>query len=133
MPRPTTRSAVVLAGIVAASLGVAPAMAATAKATSLNLRAAHTTVAPKAKDTLTGTLKSGSSYVAGEKVTLERRAGTSGKFTVVKTVVTGKNGTASFTVVPGTKTGQKVQYELVHAADAKYKASHSQIITVTVK
>ena len=134
MPRLTSGSTLILTAALIAGVSAAPAFAATAaKATSLNLRSAHATVAPKAKDTLTGTLKAGNAAVANEKVTLEQRSGTTGKFSVVRSALTNSKGLVTFTVTPGTKKGQKEQYELVHASDAKYKASHSQIITVTVK
>jgi hypothetical protein len=133
MLRLNARVPLITAGVLAGALLTTPALAATAKATTSTLKAAKSTVAPKATDTLTGTLKSGSTGVSGEKVMLERRSGTSGTFTVLQTKTTGKGGTVTFSVVPGTKSGQKVQYELVHAANAKYKASHSGIVTVTVK
>jgi hypothetical protein len=57
MSRTTARSVALTAGVAVASMVAAPAFATTpaAKPTSLTLKAAKSTVAPKAKDTLTGT------------------------------------------------------------------------------
>jgi len=111
----------------------APAFAATtAKPTSLTLKAAKSTVAPKAKDTLTGTLKNGTHLLAGESVKLEERAAGAKRFTLVTTKQTDSKGHVAMTVVPGTRKGQKEQYELVFAGNAAYQGSHSSVITVTV-
>lgn len=71
MRRIATRTTLLTAGLVAAGLTAGPALAATtaAKPTSLTLKAAKSTVAPTTKDTLTGTLKSGTKALAGETVT----------------------------------------------------------------
>lgn len=139
MNTPTRITTAVLA---AASLGlvglaVVPANAATAKPvkapTSLTLKAHHSTVAPKHKDTLTGTLKSGRTRIAGATVTLEKRsAGSHKSWTVVTTKTTDANGHVTLTVTPGSHKGHKEQYELKYAGDATHKASHSSIITITV-
>jgi hypothetical protein len=135
MSRTTVRSFAVAAGVLAASLAAAPAFAATApttKPTSLTIKAAKSTVARNQKDTLTGTLKSGKKVLAGETVKLEKRAAGAKHFTVVATKTTTAKGQVTLVVTPGTKKGQKEQYELVFSGTKSYKASHSSIITVTV-
>jgi 5-hydroxyisourate hydrolase-like protein (transthyretin family) len=129
----------VLAAAVAAigGLAVTPAFAASriATPTSLTIKAAHSTVAPKAKDTLTGLLKSGNTPLAGKTVSLMRRAAGGKTFTLVSNKVTDSKGRVVLTAVPGTKKGHE-QYELVYkggkAGAITYKASHSQIITISV-
>lgn len=134
MSRTTARSLVVVAGLAAASMSIAPALAATtsAKPTSLTLKAAKSTVAPKQKDTLTGLLKSGTHVLAGESVKLEKRAAGAKSFSLVTTKTTDSKGKVVLTVVPGSKKGQKEQYELIFAGNKTYKGSHSSIITITV-
>ena len=132
MTRLTTRPALVLAGVLTASLTAGTALAATPAPTSLTLKAAKTTVTHNTKTTLTGTLKSGKKLVAGQSVKLEKRAYGTKKFALVGTKTTGTKGTVSFSVVPGTKKGQKEQYEVVFTGTSKYKASHSAVITITV-
>jgi len=43
-----------------------------------------------------------------------------------------QQGKVILTIVPGTRKGQKEQYELLFAANATLKASHSSIISITV-
>lgn len=129
----TTRVVALAAGVATVALGASPALAATSpKPTSLTLKAAKSSVAPKAKDTLTGTLKAGNTPLKNEPVKLERRAAGAKSFTLVTTKNTDSKGQVVLTVTPGTKKGQKEQYELIFAGDKSYKGSHSSIITVTV-
>jgi hypothetical protein len=131
--RAAVRSLAVVAGLAVGSMAAAPAFATTAaKPTSLTLKAAKSSVAPKQKDTLTGLLKSGTHTLAGDTVKLERRAYGAKSFVVVASKTTDSKGRAVLTVTPGTRKGQKVQYELVFSGTKSYKASHSSIITVTV-
>ena len=132
MPRLALRLLVATTAAAVTSLSVGPAFAANASPTSLTLKAAKSTVAPKAKDTLTGTLKAGTKVLAGQSVKLEKRAAGAKSFTLVTTKTTDAKGHVVLTVTPGTRKGQKVQYELVFAGTSTYKASHSSIITVTV-
>ena len=141
--RPVALGAITLAaaGLTAPAFAAAP----TAKPTSLNLRAAHGTVAPKHHDTFTVTLRSGKTPVAGEAtgITLwERTAPTSGHKTTwtqqTATFTEGKPGvyTVSITVPGATKRPQKDQYQARFkdiTSPAKYRSSHSSVITVTVK
>jgi ABC-type glycerol-3-phosphate transport system substrate-binding protein len=141
--RPVALGAITLAaaGLTAPAFAAAP----TAKPTSLNLRAAHGTVAPKHHDTFTVTLRSGHAPVTGQAgdITLwERTAPTTGHKTVwtqqTATFTETKPGVYTVTVtVPGpAKRPQKDQYQARFkdtANPATYRASHSSVITVTVK
>lgn len=133
MHRIVTRSAGLALGLAFAPVLALPALAATTAApTSVSLKAAHSSVAPKHKDTLTGTLKSGGRALAGQTVVLEQRAAGSKGFAVVAQKATDAQGHVSLSVVPGTRKGQKEQYELVFRGTQAYKASHSSVITLTV-
>ena len=92
------RTVAVAAGVFAVSLAAAPAFATTtttAKPTSITVKAAHSIVAPKQKDTLTATLKSGTHLLAGDTVKLERRAFGTAKWSLVATKTTNKYGRAA--------------------------------------
>ena len=132
MTRLTTRPALVVAGILAASLSGGTALAATPTPTSLTLKAAKATVAHNVKTTLTGSLRAGMMPIPGQAVTLARRSFGTKAFSFVSIKKTSPKGTVSYTVIPGSKKGQKTQYELVFAGNSKYKASHSAVITITV-
>ena len=135
MSRLTSRPVLVLAGVLAASLTAAPALAATSTPTSLTLKAAKSMVATNAKDTLTGTLKSGNAADAGESVRLVKRAAGTTKFSNTGiSKRTDVKGQVTLTVTPGTRKGQKEQFMLVFNGDAAkhLKGSHSAVITVTV-
>jgi hypothetical protein len=134
MSRNATRSLTIAAAAVAASLAAGPAFAATsAKPTGLTLKAAKSTVAPKQREKVVGTLKQGNRVLAGQAVTLEKRAPGARSFTVVTTRRTDRNGHTFFVVAPGTRKGAKEQYELVFAGTKAYKPSHSSIVTLTVR
>ena len=115
------------------ALGASPALAATAaKPTSLTLHASRTTVPHNQKVTLTELLKVGSKGLAGEPVKLEKRAAGARSFTLVSTKTTNAKGQVTLSVIPGTRKGQKEQYELIFAGNKTDKGSHSRIITITV-
>ncbi len=78
-------------------------------------------------DVVSGVLTSDGAGLASEKVTLEARSGVKPRWTVVATGTTATGGTVSFTVTPKVKT----QYELVFAGDSTYKASDSNVITLS--
>jgi hypothetical protein len=124
----TTISAVALATAVGPALAAKPA----ARPTSLTLKAAKSTVKPNQKDTLTGTLKSGNTPLAGKDIKLMKRDASKRTWTYVSTKTTDAKGHVTLVVTPGTHKGKKEQYELVFAGDAKDKASHSSVITLTV-
>jgi hypothetical protein len=113
-------------------MSAAPALAAAAQPTSLTLKAAKSSVTHNQKTTLTGTLKSGGTALAAQPVVLEKRAAGAKAWSAVSTKSTSSKGTVTYSVVPGTRKGQKEEFYLVFKGNAKYKASHSAIITVTV-
>jgi len=72
-------------------------------------------------------LSSGHKGVAHETVALEARAGVKPRWKVVAIGTTGTGGAITFDVVtPKTKT----QFKYVFAGDARYRASHSNVITL---
>ena len=126
------RSAAVVA---VATLGVAGAAtdAYAAKAsTTLSIRASHTNVAPKSKDTISGVLRSSGKTLAGKAVTLESRKFGAKAWSAVGTSPTSSKGGVSFTVTPATAPS-RVQYMLMFKGDTSYAASHSAVVTITVK
>ena len=133
LSRTAARTTDVASALLIAGLSGGIALAATApQPTSLTLKAVKSVVAPRAKDTLTGTLSKGTTPLAGRSVKLEKRAYGTKAFTLVTTKTTNSKGQVVLTVVPGTRKGQKEQYELVFAATATLKVSQSSIITITV-
>ena len=132
MSRVRTVPMVFAAGCLAVGVAATPALAAGAQPTSLTLKAAKTSVVHNQKTTLTGTLKAGTKRLGGESVVLEKRASGAKSWSVVSTKTTSSKGTVTYTVVPGTRKGQKEQYELVFKGTKMYKASHSAVITITV-
>jgi hypothetical protein len=112
------------------ALSATQATAVTKKATSLSIRTAHSAVPPRTKDTISGVLKSGTAALPGQKVTLhERKYGTSA-WTTYGSALTNAGGAVSFSLLPA---NLREQYELTYAGNATYAASHSGIVTVTVK
>jgi hypothetical protein len=77
-------------------------------------------------DLITGTLKSGSTALAGQVVLLERFV--NGKLVPTQNDVTGGAGHVFYTVKPSKTTS----YELVFLGTAKFDASHSNVVTVAV-
>ena len=123
-------AAVVVTAAVPAMLVTAQAEAVTKKSTSLSIRAARSAVLPNTKDTISGVLKSGSTVLPGQTVRLlQRKAGTS-TWSTAGSATTSAKGGVSFSLVPA---NQREQYELSYAGNATYAASHSGIVTVTVK
>ena len=128
-----SRIAAVTAGVAVLGLGASPALATTTRTpTSLTLHANRTDVPHGQKVTLTGLLKAANKPLAGKDVKLEKRTYGTKTFTVVSTKTTDSKGHVTATVVPGTRKGQKTQYELVYTGGNGYKGSHSSIITITV-
>jgi hypothetical protein len=132
MSRVRTLPTVFAAAALAAGMSAAPALAASAQPTSLTLKAAKSSVVHNQKTTLTGTLKAGTKPLSAQPVILEKRAAGAKAWSVVSSKNTSSKGTVSYVVTPGTKKGQKEQYYLVFKGNAKYKASHSAVITITV-
>jgi hypothetical protein len=117
----------IAAAAVLTAVGTAGAAGATVKLpTSLTLQEQHAVIKAGQTDLLTGTLKSGSTPVAGRTVMLERFV--LGKPVFVDAKMTGGAGHVFFTVKPGKTT----RYELVFAGGPKYDGSRSNPVTVLV-
>ena len=78
-------------------------------------------------DAVTGMLSSDHKGVAGETVALEARAGVTPRWKVVATGATGTRGAITFDVTPKAK----MQFKYVFAGDSTYRASHSNVITLS--
>jgi hypothetical protein len=78
-------------------------------------------------DVVTGVLRSGDAGVANETVALEARMGVKPRWKVVAIGMTGTGGTITFDVTPKTKT----QLKYVFAGEGAYRASHSNVITLS--
>jgi Ni,Fe-hydrogenase III small subunit len=78
-------------------------------------------------DAVTGALSSDRKGVAGETVALEARTGVKPRWKVVATGATGTGGAITFDVIPTAKT----QFKYVFAGDSTYRASHSNVITLS--
>ena len=78
-------------------------------------------------DTVTGVLSSDGTGLAGETVALEARMGVKPRWAVVATGPTGTGGTITFTVTPKVKT----QFKYVFAGQGSYRASHSNVVTLS--
>jgi peptidoglycan DL-endopeptidase CwlO len=76
---------------------------------------------------VTGILRSGHAGVAHETVALEARMGVKQRWKVVATGATGTAGAITFDVTPKAKT----QYKYVFAGEGTYRASHSNVITLS--
>jgi hypothetical protein len=79
-------------------------------------------------DAITGVLSSGGTGVAHETVALEARTGVAPRWKVVATGPTGTGGAITFDVVTAK---MKTQFKYVFAGDAGYRASHSNVITLS--
>ena len=78
-------------------------------------------------DAVTGVLSSDGAGLANETVALEARTDVKPRWKIVATGATGAGGAITFDVVaPKTKT----QFKYVFAGDARYRASHSNVITL---
>jgi len=136
MRKSVTASVVLSAAAAAAITAVTPTAYAARPAahpTALTLHAAHATVAPKHKDTLTATLRSLGKPLANAAVALESRAAGSHSFGSTTAIgTTDDHGRVVVPVTPGNRKGHKEQYRVVFAGDDTHRASHSSVITVTV-
>jgi hypothetical protein len=78
-------------------------------------------------DAVTGVLSSDHKGVAGEAIALEARTGVTPRWKVVATGATGTGGAITFDVTPKAK----MQFKYVFAGDSTYRASHSNVITLS--
>jgi hypothetical protein len=121
-------TALTAGGIIAAATAVNAAPHPKPDATRLSISNKVIAHARHHVDALTGVLSSDGTGVAHETVALEARMGVAPRWKVVDTGTTGANGAITFTLVtPKTKT----QFKLVFAGDSTYRASHSNVITLS--
>lgn len=111
-----------VAGTASASTATTPK-----KPTTLSIVAAKSKITVGQSDTISGTLASHKTPVAGRIVILDKRVG-NGHWFAAEEKLTGKFGKVSFTVVPKVNT----RYELVFKGGPVYKASHSGVVLVVV-
>ncbi len=137
-----SRSTAVASAALAVVTVVTPAFATTPvnAQTSLNARAAKTTVAPRHKDTVFLTLTSKKVGVNGEAKSFlvrSRRDTVSAKWgawkSVSATAMAGKGHYRVSVTLPNLGKGKKEQYEVKFAGDKTkhLNASRSQVITIT--
>lgn len=130
--RVARRSAALVAVATIGVAGAAPDAYAAKASTTLSIRAAHSNVTPKSKDTISGVLRSSGKPLSGKAVVLEKRKFGTTAWSIIGTHTTNTSGAVAFTVIPASAP-TRVQYMLLFKGDAKYAASHSAIVTVTVK
>jgi hypothetical protein len=120
-------TALTAGGIVAAATVVSAAPKPKLEATRLSISNKVIAHGRHHVDAVTGVLTSDGAGVAGETVALEARTGVKPRWKVVATGPTGAGGSITFDVVtPKTKT----QFKYVFAGDARFRASHSNVITL---
>ena len=141
------RPAILVAASVAAVAIGSPAFAATSSSahpTSLTARASKAAVAPKHRDPVLLTLRSGKSGVAGEMTNFLVRSRRDvnksakwGAWSHVAAVPGAKSGQYEISVVmpASAKKGQKEQYQVKFAGDAvqKYASSRSEVFVVQAR
>ena len=122
-----TVAALTAGGIIAAATAVSAAPQPKLHATRLSISNKVIAHGRHHVDAVTGVLSSGHKGVAHETVALEARVGVKPRWKVVAIGTTGTGGAITFDVVtPKTKT----QFKYVFAGDARYRASHSNVITL---
>jgi hypothetical protein len=121
-------AALTAGGIIAAATAVSAAPQPKLQATRLSISNKVIAHGRHHVDAVTGVLSSGHKGVARERVALEARAGVKPRWKVVAIGTTGPGGAITFDVVtPKTKT----QFKYVFAGDARYRASHSNVVTLS--
>ncbi len=95
--------------------------------TTLSISAASSTIALGQRDTISGTLLTGTTPVAKRVIWLDRVSST-GKLIAVQARLTDKAGDVNYVVAPKAT----VTYELVFRGGPKYAAANSATLTVTV-
>jgi hypothetical protein len=120
-------TALTAGGIMAAATVVSAAPKPKLDATRLSISNRAVAHGKHHVDAVTGTLSSDHKGVAGETVALEARMGVKPRWTVVATGATGTGGAITFDVTPKAK----MQFKYVFAGDSTYRASHSNVITLS--
>jgi len=96
--------------------------------TTLGIAVSANTITAGQKDLITGTLLTGTKPVAGKIVSLYRYDAAAKKWVRTQVDLTGKFGHVFYTVKPSATTS----YELVFFGTAHLRASHSDVVTITV-
>jgi len=120
-------TALTAGGIMAAATVVSAAPKPKLDATRLSISNRAVAHGKHHVDAVTGVLSSDHKGVADETVALEARMGVKPRWKVVATGATGTGGAITFDVTPTMKT----QFKYVFAGDSTYRASHSNVITVS--
>ena len=120
-------TALTAGGIMAAATVVSAAPKPKLDATRLSISNRAVAHGKHHVDAVTGVLSSDHKGVAGETVALEARMGVKPRWKVVATGATGTGGAITFDVTPKAKT----QFKYVFAGDSTYRASHSNVITLS--
>jgi hypothetical protein len=133
VPLPTRVAAAVAAmaltagGIMAAATVASAAPKPKLDATSLSISNKVIAHGRHHADAVTGVLRSGDAGVAKQTVALEAKLGVKARWKVVATGPTGTGGRITFDVTPKVKT----QFKYVFAGEGAYRASHSNVITLS--
>jgi hypothetical protein len=120
-------TALTAGGIMAAATVVSAAPKPKLDATRLSISNRAVAHGKHHVDAVTGVLSSDHKGVAGESVALEARTGVRPRWKVVATGMTGTGGAITFDVTPKAKT----QFKYIFAGDSTYRASHSNVITLS--
>ena len=120
-------TALTAGGIMAAATVVSAAPKPKLDATRLSISNRAVAHGKHHVDAVTGVLSSDHKGVAGETVALEARTGITPRWKVVATGATGTGGAITFDVTPKAK----MQFKYVFAGDSTYRASHSNVITLS--
>ena len=120
-------TALTAGGIMAAATVVSAAPKPKLDATRLSISNRAVAHGKHHVDAVTGVLSSDDKGVAGETVALEARMGVTPRWKVVAIGATGTGGAITFDVAPKAK----MQFKYIFAGDSTYRASHSNVITVS--
>jgi hypothetical protein len=120
-------TALTAGGIMAAATVVSAAPKPKLDATRLSISNRAVAHGKHHVDAVTGVLSSDHKGVAGETVALEARTGVTPRWKVVAIGATGTGGAITFDVTPKAK----MQFKYVFAGDSTYRASHSNVITLS--
>jgi hypothetical protein len=120
-------TALTAGGIMAAATVVSAAPKPKLDATRLSISNRAVAHGKHHVDAVTGVLSSDHRGVAGETVALEAGTGVTPRWKVVATGATGTAGAITFDVTPKAK----MQFKYVFAGDSTYRASHSNVITLS--
>ena len=120
-------TALTAGGIMAAATVVSAAPKPKLDATRLSISNRAVAHGKHHVDAVTGVLSSDHKGIAGETVALEARTGVTPRWKVVATGATGTGGAITFDVTPKAK----MQFKYVFAGDSTYRASHSNVITLS--